>query len=71
VSTTALAALSVAFAVVATDVWVLVDARRWVRVGTPVVVRIGNVAVDTPEAWLLGCVVLWVFFFPTYVVARR
>jgi hypothetical protein len=49
---------------------VTTGARRWVRLGTPVVLRIGRLRVATPEAWLVACVVFWVFFFPTYVVAR-
>jgi hypothetical protein len=49
---------------------VTTGARRWVRLGTPVVLRIGRLRVATPEAWLVACVVFWVFFFPAYVVAR-
>jgi hypothetical protein len=28
------------------------------------------VYLSTPVAWLLACVLLWVFFFPMYVVSR-
>jgi hypothetical protein len=65
VSPPVLGAALFAIAVVTTT-----GARRWVRLGTPVVLRIGRLRVATPEAWLVACVVFWVFFFPTYVVAR-
>jgi hypothetical protein len=31
---------------------------------------LGPVTVSTPMQWLLGCLVLWVFVVPLYVVAR-
>jgi hypothetical protein len=34
------------------------------------VVTIGPVEIATPTAWLLGCVLLWIFFVPAYMVAR-
>jgi hypothetical protein len=30
---------------------------------------VGNLRVDTPEAWFLGCVALWVIFMPLYLTA--
>ncbi len=56
--------------VAATDVWVYVDAQRCAAAGSPVYLRIGGFAIDTPVAWLVGCVVLWIFLFPMYVVSR-
>lgn len=51
------------------DVWVLGDARRRVRRGERVAVGVGGLRVESPEAWFLGCVVLWVVFMPLYLTA--
>lgn len=56
--------------VVATDVWVYIDARRCADEGAPVTLRIGAIVVRTPVAWLVACLILWMFFFPTYLVSR-
>ncbi len=57
--------------VVAADVWVYLDARA--RQGTrhEVSATIGSMEIDTPQAWLLWCLVLFLIFFPVYLVARR
>jgi hypothetical protein len=68
---TVLAPLVIAGVVVCLDLWVLADARRWARQGTPVVFRIGSVTVGTPEAWAAACLLLFVIFVPIYVVARN
>ena len=39
--------------------------------GRTVVVTIGSITIDTPEAWLAGCVVLSVVCIPLYFVARE
>jgi hypothetical protein len=39
-------------------------------VTTPLVPVAGALVIETPTAWFLACLVLWVFFFPTYVVSR-
>jgi hypothetical protein len=57
-------------AAVATDLWVYADARRCAAAGSPVFLRIGRIRIDTPVAWFVGCVVLWIFFFPMYLVSR-
>lgn len=57
--------------VVCVDLCVFADARRWERRGTPVVFRYGSLAVGTPEAWAVGCLLLFVIFVPLYAVARR
>jgi hypothetical protein len=54
----------------ATDVWVYLDAGRCAEAGSSVYLRIGRVEIATPLAWFVGCVVLWIFFFPMYVVSR-
>lgn len=56
--------------VVGTDLWVYFDAQRIAGAGTPVFFRLGTFTIDTPLGWFLGCVVLWVVFFPTYIVSR-
>jgi len=38
--------------------------------GAPVVVRIGAFVLETPETWLVGCLILWIIFFPLYMVSR-
>jgi hypothetical protein len=68
--TATLTPLLVVVAILAIDTWVYFDARRCVDEGSPVVLRIGRVAVDTPLGWLLGCLLLWIFFFPMYVISR-
>ena len=68
--TGAAAALAVLLVVAAIDVWIYTDARRRSDGGDPVVVTIGPVEIATPTAWLLGCVLLWIFFVPAYMVAR-
>jgi hypothetical protein len=65
-----LAPFVVLLAIVAIDLWVYADAKRWGAQGTPVVARIGSFAVGTPETWLVGCLVLFIFFFPLYMVSR-
>ncbi len=66
-----LAALAPLVVLVATDAWVYLDARRWAADGSPVFVRIAGLSIETPGAWLAGCVLLWIFFFPMYLVSRR
>ena len=60
--------LIVAF--VAIDLWVYVDAARHAETGRPVVVSIGRLEVRTAPAWFLGCLFLWIVFFPLYAIAR-
>lgn len=69
-----LAPVLVVLAVVSIALWVYIDARRWVRAGTPVEFRLGSIHIVTPEAWCLVCLVCLVFFVvfvPVYTVARR
>jgi hypothetical protein len=66
-----LAPLVVVGVVVCFALWVLADARRWARRGTPVVVRLGSITIATPEAWAVACLLLFVIFGPVYVIARR
>ena len=70
-SDSALAPILVLLLVVATDLWVYADARAHRERGTPVVFSAGSLNVDTPVAWFLGCLLLWVLFFPLYITRRR
>jgi hypothetical protein len=56
--------------VVAVDTWVYLDARRHEEQRTPVVFQAGTFVVDTPAMWFVACLVLWVIFFPLYMVSR-
>jgi hypothetical protein len=60
----------VALFVAGTGLWVYADAQRCAAAGSPAYLKIGPVTIDTPVAWLVGCVVLWIFFFPVYLLSR-
>ena len=64
-----LTSIAVLGAALGSDLWVLSDARRRLERGERVSVAIGRLRVETPEAWFLGCVVLWVIFLPLYLTA--
>ncbi len=68
-----LAAVLVPLVVVAgLDAWVYVDASGRRGTAREVSVTIaGRVTIDQPATWLVGCVVLFVMFFPLYLLARR
>ena len=55
--------------VLASDAWVYADARGRAHRGERVSVAIGTLRVETPEAWFLGCLVLYVIFMPLYLTA--
>lgn len=50
--------------------WVLRDARAHVRVGHRVGVYFRNIQLDSPEAWAIACLFLWILAFPLYLTAR-
>ena len=52
------------------DLWIFLEARGRQARGQEVIATIGAVTIPTPEQWLLGCIVLWVFAVPLYLVAR-
>ncbi len=62
--------LALLLVVIATDLWVYSDAKAHRERGTPVVFSAGSLNVDTPAAWCLGCLLLWILFFPLYVTRR-
>jgi hypothetical protein len=55
----------------ATCIWVYRDAKANEDAGTPVLFRAGNLRVDTPETWAIGCLVLFCVFLPLYLTARN
>jgi len=57
--------------VVIADIWVYLDARARRTARNDVTATLFALEIETPEAWLLGCVVLFLVFFPLYLVARR
>lgn len=57
--------------VIAADIWVYADARSRQGTGREPGVRIGSLQVNSPEAWAIGCVALFVIAFPLYLIARR
>lgn len=67
----ALAPIVVLLVVLASDVWVYLDAEAQVRRGSPVEFRYGGFVVGTPAAWFVACLFLWIIFFPLYVTGRR
>ncbi|MCP3784699.1 hypothetical protein NLX85_15110 [Micromonospora sp. A3M-1-15] len=66
---TALVSILVLLVALGTDVWVYTDARDRQRSGNPVSVSLGSIRVGSPEAWFLGCLILWVVFVPLYLTA--
>jgi hypothetical protein len=69
-SSTAWLPILVLLAVLFVDAWVYGDARAHAERGTPVVFSSGTFRVDTPAAWFLGCLLLWIVFFPLYITRR-
>ena len=57
--------------VVVTDLWVYADARLRQGTGREPGVQVGSLRIESPEAWAIVCLVLFVVAFPAYVIARR
>jgi putative flippase GtrA len=57
-------------AFLAADLWVYADAKAHSERGNPVVRSFGSFEVNTPAAWFLGCLLLWILFFPLYMKSR-
>jgi hypothetical protein len=56
--------------IVAFDLWVYADAKTQASNGFPVFFRAGSFAIETPAAWFMGCLLVWIVFFPLYLAAR-
>src|SRR5262249_36174683 len=59
------------FFLVGTDAWVYRDAARQRDAGEPVVLVVGALRIETPEEWLIACLLLWIVAFPLYLTGRR
>jgi hypothetical protein len=70
VSAPALVPLAVLLTILAVDLWIYNDARERRDDGRPVVAALGSLTIDTPAAWLAGCLVLSIVFIPLYLAAR-
>ncbi len=57
--------------VLATDLWVYTDARTRSERSSPVALSIGVFELNTPIVWFLACLILWIVFFPAYLVTRN
>jgi hypothetical protein len=56
--------------VLVVDVRVYLDALALADQRRPVVASIGRLVLETPTAWTIACLLLWIVFFPMYLVAR-
>ena len=68
--TAALAPVLVVLVVLGADVSVHLEARAHAKRGVTVSFSSNFFAANTPEAWLVGCLLLWVGFFPLYLASR-
>ena len=66
----ALVPLVVVLVILAIDSWVYLDAKRYADQGTPVIFRSATFVIDRPVTWFVWCLVLWIIFFPLYLVSR-
>ncbi|HVW33455.1 MAG TPA: hypothetical protein VHL53_13025 [Acidimicrobiia bacterium] len=66
----ALAPVAAVVPFIATDLWVFEDDRRRALAGRPVALVAGPLRVTTPMTWFVACLLLWILFFPFYVLAR-
>jgi cytochrome c oxidase assembly factor CtaG len=53
------------------DLWLYTDAKAQANSGRPVVFSTRAFVVDTPEAWFVGSLLLWVVFIPLYFSSRN
>ncbi len=65
------AALGLLLVALVVDAWVFLEARAREAEGRAIVATVGPVTLATPAQWLLGCLLLWVFVVPLFLVARN
>jgi hypothetical protein len=63
--------IAVLLVVIASDVWVYRDAARQRDAGEPVVFVVGSFRLESPEAWLVACLILWIVAVPLYLAGRH
>ena len=56
--------------IAAVSYWVLVDARKRLNRGRPVVAVLLGFTIDAPQTWAVLCLFFSVLFIPMYLVAR-
>ncbi len=56
---------------VATDAWVYVDDRAQSDRGSPVVFSLSSFRIEAPAEWVVACTLVWIVFFPLYLIGRR
>jgi hypothetical protein len=64
-------AASLVVVVASVSCWVLIDARKRLHRGRPVVAVLVGFTLEEPETWAVLCLLLSVLFIPMYLVARR
>jgi hypothetical protein len=62
--------IAVLIVILGTDFWVYTDARKRSQRGNPATLSVGALDFDTPTLWFVACLVLWIVFFPAYIVTR-
>ena len=50
--------------------WVLRDARSRANRGHPVAVYVKTMSLETPEAWAIACLLMFIVVLPLYLTAR-
>ncbi|MER6826640.1 hypothetical protein ABT352_11690 [Streptosporangium sp. NPDC000563] len=65
----ALAPILVLLLVLGIDIWIYADAKERLKQGNPAAFSFWSFKVETPQAWFLGSLILWVVFFPLYLTA--
>jgi heme/copper-type cytochrome/quinol oxidase subunit 2 len=63
--------IAVLLVILATALWVYTDARTRSDRGSPVALSIGSLELTSPTAWFVACLILWILFFPAYIVMRN
>ena len=63
--------LLVLLIILGSDYWVYTDAKALAERGTPVVFSTNAFSISSPGAWVVGCLFLWIVFFPLYFVTRN
>jgi hypothetical protein len=62
--------IAVLIVILGTDFWVYTDARKRSQRGNPATLSVGALDFDTQTLWFVACLVLWIVFFPAYIVTR-
>ncbi len=66
---TAVLPILIALAYLTSDYWVYSDAKARSEMGRPVVLSIGRLELNTPAVWAMAILLLWIVFFPLYLIS--